>query len=172
LQSLPEEAARNGKLSQWHRFHAIGDGVSLAPGIDDGEALEAKVGKRVADRGRHPWGIGTLAFDAEERAAAVEHEVDLRTLMGRPERSFVVWLGGEDLFDCKAFPRCRQLRMPEERRMVVDAQQLVQPGDRAVAARSSASRRERWMTGTSRPNHEKAKRRLGFAWSRLDSAGL
>ncbi len=110
--------------SEGHGFHPVGEGEAAGAGIDDGHAFQAQVVE--GDRGRQARRVDTLALDIEEPAPAAKQQVDLRALMGRPERRLGVGLGGEDLFDREPLPRGAELGVAQERGVILDAEELVE----------------------------------------------
>lgn len=111
--------------SKWHRLHRLRERVALRPGIDHGDPVEPEIFEGDAYRRREPWGIGTLAFHAEQAVPPSQQQVDLGALVRAPEPGLVERLGCEDLLDYEAFPGGAELGVGQQRFLALEPQELV-----------------------------------------------
>ena len=106
----PEDAAARRVIDAIDLVHT--------PGFIDthchGDPLETEILQGDTHRRRHARCIGAFALDAIELVATPEQEVDLGTLVGRPEPDVVMNLTREHLLDHEAFPGCSYFRVPQQ----------------------------------------------------------
>ena len=106
--------------------HPFGQREPIRPGVDDIEMVEVEVGEGGTHRRRDGRAVRSCDLDAEDPLTHLEAQVELGPGVAGPERGVRGVEQRDQLFENEPLPTGADLRMTEERDVVVDAQKAMQ----------------------------------------------